>query len=64
MRSEQMRALLPDPRVAPLTQVLRDGTDEQILAASVELLGTADGRDLWDEAMRQAYPNVSQPKEN
>lgn len=60
MAPSQNRALLADPRVAPLADVLRNGSDEQIMSASVELLGTADGRSLWDEVMCQTYPNVEE----
>lgn len=58
MAPEQTRALLADPRVAPLVWILRDGTDEQVWAASVELCGTTDARGVWDQAMREAYPNT------
>ena len=58
MTTEQIHTALIDPRIPALVRVLRDGTDEQVLAASVELCGTTDGRELWDAAMCEAYPGT------
>lgn len=55
--TEQTRTAPTDRRIPALVRILREGTEDQVLAAYFEVLGANGhpyGHDLWDAAVREA----------